>query len=128
MVNTTKSMAIACVMGALALGSSSSFAYTATCPDLGAGPLNGCTLPGTVAGSYPYFDNVVAVKASTSNDGAVKVSAKGYKGSLSNYLVISATDILPVEKMKYSLKAEIKGGELSGNVKVSGAFKVKRSA
>lgn len=121
MVNTIKSMAAACVMGALALGSSSSFAYTATCPDVGAFPLNGCDLEGTVEGSFPYFDNVVAVKAGTANDGTVKIQAKGYKGSLSNYLVLDPETILPVEKMKYSLSAQIQGGELSGKVSVSGS-------
>jgi hypothetical protein len=122
MVNTTKPMAIACVMGALVLGSSSSFAYTADCPSVVPldVSLNGCDLPETVAGSFPYFDNVVAVTASTKNDGTAKLQAKGYKGSLSNYLVLSPTDIIPVEKMKYDLQAQVKGGELTGNVKVSG--------
>jgi hypothetical protein len=113
-------------MGVLALGSTGSYAYTIDCPDGGAGPMNGCTLPDTTPGSYPYFNNVVAVKSKFKEDksGFVKnftISAKQYKGSIDNNLVVSDTMSYLIEKPKYDLKVKfLSGTEVEGSVKVQG--------
>jgi hypothetical protein len=126
MVNTTRSMAIACVMGVFALGSSSGFAYTTSCPDVEEFPLNGCDLPGTVEGSFPYFDNVVAVssKAKFDKEGAVtsfNISAAQYKGSIDNHLVVDDTTSYLIEKPSYKLSATfIDETTAEGSLKIGG--------
>ncbi len=126
MINTVKSMTIAGLLGVLALGSTSSFAYSETCPNNGAGQYNGCVLPGTVNGSYPYFDNVVAVtsKVKFNKDESVKsfnISAKQYKGSVDNNLVIDNSTSYLIEKPKYDLKVNfLSDTEVEGSVKISG--------
>jgi hypothetical protein len=126
MINTVKSMTIAGMLGVLALGSTSSFAYSAICPDNGAGQLNGCILPGVKNGSYPYFDNVVAVnsKYKADKEGFVQnftISAKQYKGSIDNNLVVSNTMSYLIEKPKYNLDVKfLSDTEVTGSVKISG--------
>jgi hypothetical protein len=126
MINTVKSMTIAGLLGVLALGSTSSFAYSTICPDNGAGQYNGCVLPGTKNGSYPYFDNVVAVtsKVKFNKDESVKsfnISAKQYKGSVDNNLVIDNSTSYLIEKPKYDLKVNfLSDTEVEGSVKISG--------
>jgi len=130
MIKTTKSMAVACVMGALALGSSSSFAYTTTCPDGGATfPLNGCLLPGTVLGSFPYFDNVVGVTSKAKIDKnteevtSFSIKAKQYKGSVDNHLVVDADTSFLIEKPKYDLKVNfLSETEVEGTLNIGGAI------
>lgn len=128
MHNQTKSITIALVMGVLALGSSSSFAYTTSCPDGGAFPLNGCDLPGTGAGSFPYFDNVVGVtsKAKFDKEGAVtsfKISAKQYKGSVDNHLVVDTETSYLIEKPSYKLSATfIDETTVEGSLKIGGSI------
>jgi hypothetical protein len=129
---SVKSMIIAGMMGVFALGSTGSFAYTETCPDAGATyPFNGCDIPGSpfgiVKGSFPYFDNVVAVqsKVKFDNDGFIKkfdLKAKQYKGSIDNYLVVDDQTSYLIEKPKYDLKAKYLTDfdEFEGSVKVSG--------
>jgi len=123
MVNTIKSMAVACVMGVVALGSSSSFAYTITCPDGGATfPLNGCALEGVNSGTFPYFDNVVAVSYKTKNDTA-QITAKSYKGSVDNLLVVDTDTSYSIDKEKYSLKASVDSNDVAtGALKISGTI------
>jgi hypothetical protein len=132
MANTVKLISVACVMGVLALGSTGSFAYTETCPDAGATyPFNGCDIPGSpfgiVPGSFPYFDNVVAVTSKVKFDksGDVKkfdLKAKQYKGSIDNNLVVDDTTSYFIEKPKYDLKAKYltASDEFEGSVKISG--------
>jgi hypothetical protein len=129
---SVKSMVIAGMMSVLALGSTGSFAYTETCPDPNApGPLNGCDIPGSpfgiVPGSYPYFDNVVAVDSNVKFDkaGDVKnfnIKAKQYKGSIDNNLVVDDQTSYLIDKPKYDLKAKYvpASDEFEGSVKISG--------
>jgi hypothetical protein len=110
------------VFAVLSLASTGCFAYS-SCPDNGAGPLNGCALPGAVNGSYHYFDNVVSIQYDDKNVGKndnFSIEAKGYKGSMDNRLVVdSGTDYF-IEKMKYDFKAKVDEGGASGAVKISG--------
>ena len=125
MVNTIKSMAVACVMGVVALGSSSSFAALISdsdCPDPTQFPLNGCSLPGVRDGSFPYIDNVVAVTAKVDNSGKETITAKNYKGSLSNLFYDDTGTVSSISSMKFSLKATIDAGQASGSIKVSGTI------
>ena len=120
MVNTIKSMAIACVMGALALGSSSSFAYVTGCPDSEAFPLNGCSLPDLVNGSFPYFDNVVSVNYKEKSEDVFSIRAKNYKGSTDSRLVVDDVTSFLIDKAKYDLKATVDGGVATGTLKIGG--------
>jgi hypothetical protein len=127
MHNQTKSIAVACVMGVLALGSSSSFAYTTGCPDGGAYPLNGCALPGTAEGSFPYFDNVVAVTSKAKIDKNTEevqsfaIKAKQYGGSVDNHLVVDSDTNYLIEKPKFNLKVNfLSETEVEGKLKISG--------
>jgi hypothetical protein len=122
MNKTIKSITFAGVMGVLAFGSTASFAFSVDCPDGGAGPLNGCVIPGSgvTPGSYPMFDQVVAVTAKQDNGGKVTVQAKQYKGSLASVFSLDGLTSASLEKPKFKLNATIDGGILSGDVKISG--------
>jgi hypothetical protein len=122
MVSTIKSIAIACVMGVLALSSSSGFAYTMSCPDSEAFPLNGCSLPGLVDGSFPYFDNVVFVNYKEKTEDVFSVRAKNYKGSVGNSLVVDDETSYLIEKAKYDLKASVDGGVATGTITIGGTI------
>jgi hypothetical protein len=128
MVNTIKSMAVACVMGVAALVSSSSFAALisdSACPDPTEFPLNGCSFDGENGvrdGSFPYIDNVVAVTAKVDKSGKETITAKQYKGSLSNLFYDDTGNVSSISNMKFSLKATIDAGQASGSIKVSGTI------
>jgi hypothetical protein len=122
MNKTIKSITFAGVMGVLAFGSTASFAYSELCPDGGAGPLNGCVIPGSgvTPGSYPMFDLVVDVKAKEDKGGKIDIQAKNYKGSLASVFALDGLTIETLEKPKFKLKATIDGGVLSGDVQIKG--------
>ena len=61
--NTAK-LVSALVFAMLTLGSTASQAIGSSCPDHSAYPMNGCSLPGLVAGSFPYFTQSVNVTLS----------------------------------------------------------------
>jgi hypothetical protein len=122
MVNKFKSWLIICVMGVIALGSTGSLAFSINCPDLSEFPLNGCNLPGTIDGSFPYFDQTVSVfyKDKDTEDDIFNITGRTLKGSLRRWLQIDdeTTDVIP--KMKIKLDVEVDGTVASGDLKISG--------
>jgi len=123
MIKTIKSIAIAGVMSLLAFGSTSSFAYSTSCPDGGAGPLNGCVLPDLVDGSYPYVVNGVSVDYNgkkLDKKGYFDIKAKSVKHSVGT-LAVGQLDQYDIEKFKFKLKARgYEDGSAEGGLKISG--------
>ena len=121
---TTKftSLFYVCLIGMITLGSTSSFAITTVCPNTDDYPTsNGCSLPGTVQGSFPYFYQNVSVKykqKKKSDD--FRVQAKFMNGSVSSFLYVKPGDVLDITKTKFQFDAKVSGGEASGKIKISG--------
>ena len=123
MIKTIKSIAIAGVMSVLAFGSTASFAYSTSCPDGGAGPLNGCVLPGVVNGSYPYVENGITVDYNgkkLDKKGYFDIKAKSIKHSVGT-LAVGQSEQYDIEKISYNLKARgYEDGSAEGSIKISG--------
>ena len=116
------SITYACLIGMTSLASTSSFAITSGCPDTGAYPLNGCSLPGqTVDGSFPYFyQNVRVVYKQKKKSDDFRVKAKKQKGSVSSYLYVDTGDVLDITKTKFQFDAKVTGGDARGKIKITG--------
>jgi hypothetical protein len=116
-----KSLLCICLIGMFTFGSASSYAITSGCPDTGAYPMNGCSLPGTVDGSFPYFYQNVSVsykqKKKTED---FQVKAKLLKGSTNSALYVDSEDVLDITKTNFKFDAKVTGGVASGNIKISG--------
>ena len=117
------------LLGMLAAGSAPTLAYTMSCPD-DAYPSNGCTLPGVVDGSNPYFDTVVSVDYRGN-----KLEKKGYFDIKARLLKKSAATLVsggmvfsvmkPKMKMKVRVDDEGSYGRLGLRGKIDGSnFKV----
>jgi hypothetical protein len=117
-----KSMFMASLLGMLALGSTTSFAYTISCPD-DSYPLNGCTLPGVVDGSQPYFDNVVSVDYNGD-----KLEKKGYfdiKARIINNstaMLVNGEAVYSIKKPKFKMNVRVDEGGSYGELKLSGSI------
>jgi hypothetical protein len=121
MVNKFKSLVYLCLIGMFTFGSASSYAFTSGCPDTGAYPMNGCSLPGTVDGSFPYFYNNVSVsykQKKKSEDFQVK--GKLLKGSTNSALYVDPEDVLGITKPDFKFDARVTDGVASGKIKISG--------
>jgi hypothetical protein len=118
MTSKIKTLVFVCLTGALAFGSTASFALINGCPDPAMFPGNGCNLPGITAGSFPYFDQAVDVKYKETNNG-FKIKAKFLSGSKRSSLV-GASDVYSIDNTKYKLSAEMKNDTLSGMVRIKG--------
>ena len=108
-------------MGVWALSSSAVFA--ASCPDLAAYPLNGCSLPGLVDGSYPFFlQNVhVTLKNKQNGDFKLKARNRGVAARKSTFYVSpSIDDTYAIHKTRFRFKASYKNGELTGRIRIKG--------
>lgn len=126
MVNKINSWVFLClfigIAGVLALGSSGSFAASINCPDPTQFPLNGCSLPGTTDGSFPYFDQQASVtfKDKDTTDDSFKIKAKSSKVPSDGSLQIDQATTLDISKMKIKLSAAVQGAVASGSLKISG--------
>jgi len=111
-----------CVMGILAVGSTGSLAISSSCPDPSGYPLNGCSLPGTIDGSFPFFDQTVSVayQDKDTEDDIFNITGKSLKGSLRRWLQIDDETTVVIPKMKFKLDAEVNGDVASGDLKISG--------
>jgi len=121
MVNEFKTLVYLCLIGMFTFGSASSYAITSGCPDTGAYPMNGCSLPGTVDGSFPYFYNNVSVsykQKKKSED--FRVKGKLLKGSTNSALYVDPEDVLGITKPNFKFDAKVTDGVASGNIKISG--------
>jgi hypothetical protein len=108
-------------MGVWALSSSAVFA--ASCPDLAAYPLNGCSLPGLVDGSYPFFlQNVhVTLKNKKNGDFKLKARNRGVAARKSTlFFSPSIDDTYAIHKTRFRFKASHKNGELTGRIRIKG--------
>jgi hypothetical protein len=122
MANIISKWLIICVVGSVALGSTGSFAITSSCPDPSEYPLNGCGLPDTIDGSFPYFDQTVSVfyKDKDTDDDTFNITAKSLKGSLRIGLQIDDETTVVIPKMKFKFNAAVDGAVASGALKISG--------
>jgi hypothetical protein len=109
-------------MGVIALGSTGSFAISSSCPDPSEFPLNGCSLPGTIDGSFPYFDQTASVfyKDKDTEDDIFNITGKSLKGSLRRWLQIDDETTVVIPKMRIKLDAAVDGAVASGALKISG--------
>lgn len=109
------------VMGGCALFGRAVIA--ASCPDLSAYPLNGCSLPGLVRGSFPYFSQSVVVTLKNRKNGKFKLKAK-YGGEVprQSRLLFSPArdDTYTISKTFFRFKAKYKHGELTGRIRIKG--------
>jgi hypothetical protein len=110
-----------CVMGVWALSTSAVFA--ASCPDLSAYPLNGCSLPGLVDGSYPFFLQNVHVTLKNRKNGNFRLKARN-RGATARkstfYVSPSPDDTYAIHKTRFRFKAKYKNGELTGRIRIKG--------
>jgi len=122
MINKIRSFVYVCLIGMFTLGSASSFAITSGCPDIGAYPMNGCSLPGqTVDGSFPFFYQNITVKyKQNKNSDDFRVKAKFMKGSTSSFLYVDPEDVLGITNTKFQFDAKLTSGEASGRIRISG--------
>jgi hypothetical protein len=121
MVTEFKSLVYICLIGVITFGSASSFAISSGCPDTGAYPMNGCSLPGTVDGSFPYFYQNVSVKYKQKNKSDdFQVKAKFLKGSTNSALYVDPEDVLSITKTNFKFDAKVTGGVASGKIKIGG--------
>jgi len=122
MANKISRWLIICVVGSIGLVSTSSFAFTSSCPDPSGYPLNGCGLPDTIDGSFPYFDQTVSVfyKDKDTEDDTFNITAKSLKGSLRIWLQIDDETTVVIPKMKFKFNAAVDGAVANGDVQISG--------
>ena len=109
------------LIGVCALCSSTVFA--ASCPDLSAYPLNGCSLPGLVDGSFPFFYQTVKVILKNKNDGDFTLKAKygGVASRKSLFLFSPAIeDIYPINGTRLKFRARYRDGVLTGSIRIRG--------
>ena len=108
-------------MGICALSASAVFA--ASCPDLSAYPLNGCSLPGLVNGSFPFFLQNVTVTLKNRKKGDFKLMSRNRgvatrKSTL--FFSPSIDDTYSIYKTGFRFKAKYKNGDLTGMIKIKG--------
>jgi len=120
MANKIKYVLGVCVIGISVLGSSAGFAVT-TCPDPSAsGSMNGCSLPGTVAGSFPYFSQDVYVTLKNKKNGDFYLNAS-YDGGVSDFRVSNAIDdIYNIDNTFFQFKAKSNKGDVTGSIRIMG--------
>ena len=119
---TCKWMCMVSLLGMLALGSTGGFAYTTSCPD-GSYPLNGCTLPGVVDGSHPYFDNVVSVDYKGNKlekKGYFDIKARGISNS--SAMLVNGEAVYSINKPNFNMNARVDEGGSYGKLKLSGVI------
>jgi hypothetical protein len=121
MVRKLKNLLVVWVTGICALGSSAVFA--AGCPDLSAYPLNGCSLPGLVGGSFPFFSQSVFVTLKNKNNGDFKLKAR-YGGVATKESTLffspSIEDTYTIFKTSFRFNARYKNGDLTGSIRIKG--------
>ncbi len=123
MVSKIKFLLGICVMGVCALSGSAAFA--SVCPDPSAYPLNGCSLPGLVEGSFPYFSQSVYVTLKNQQNGDFKLKARyGGDAPKESTLLFSPSidDTYTISKTRLRFKARYKNGNLTGSIRIKGVI------
>jgi len=122
MANKISTGLIICVACSIALVSTSSFAFTSSCPEPSEYPLNGCSLPDTIDGSFSYFDQRVSVfyKDKDTDDDTFNITAKSLKDSLWIGLQIDDETTVVVPKMEFKFDVAVDGAVASGALQISG--------
>ena len=118
---TTARLASVFAFALMTLGSTGSFAITSGCPDISDYPMNGCSLPGLVEGSFPFFYQAVHVsyvQSKRSDD--FKVKARFLKYSPSSYLYVDPEDVLAITGTRLKFKAKVVDGTATGRIKITG--------
>jgi hypothetical protein len=109
------------LIGVCALCSSTVFA--ASCPDLSAYPLNGCSLPGLVDGSFPFFIQYVTVNLKNKKHGNFRVIAKNRGAAAKEstlYFSPSIDDTYAIHNTLFRFKARYRNGDLTGRIRIKG--------
>ena len=119
MVTRIKNLVLVCLLGASFIFSSNSLA--ATCPDPSAYPFNDCSLPGLVRGSFPYFEQGMALRYKANKHG-FRINAKYDKDSFLSSFLVDPDDILEITKTRFKFKARVKDGIAYGSIKISGVI------
>lgn len=117
-MSKTKTLLSVLAFGIIAMGNTA--AYSAGCPDTGAFPANGCDLPGTAAGSFPFFEQGIEAGFKNKKKGT-KVKARfDSKGGVSQ-LVLAPDDVLNIDNTFLNFKAKIKDGVIKkGALRING--------
>ena len=117
MVNKIQYMLGLCAMAVLTLGSS---AAQSACPDAGQYPSNGCSLPGLVGGSFPYFTQGVDVKLNSKDNGDFSFKAS-YGGSGTSEFWVDQNNSYSIDNTFFQFKANAKHGDVvDGSVRIMG--------
>jgi len=108
-------------MGVCALSNSAVFA--ASCPDLSAYPLNGCSLPGLVDGSFPFFlQNVTVTLKNRKRDNFLLKAKNAGAGARESTLYFSPSidDTYAIHDTAFRFKARYRNGNLTGRIRIRG--------
>ena len=123
MVTKIKSVLGVCALGVCALGGNAAFGATCTNPSASY-PLNGCTLDGLVAGSFPYFEQSVYVTLNNRKNGGFSLNASytGGANDTSLFFVNNTDDPYQIDNTFYQLRAKYnsKKEELTGTIRIMG--------
>jgi hypothetical protein len=107
----------------LSLGSSTGFAFGSGCPDSAGYPMNGCSLPGLVDGSFPYFEQSVYITRKNKKNGNFQLSASygGVASDVSNFVLDPDTSY-HIDNTFYQLKARYHSStdQLTGSIRIMG--------
>ncbi len=114
-----KFLMLGSLLGTSIIFSSNSLATA--CPEPSAYPFNGCSLPGLVRGSFPYFEQGVEVNYKTKHYG-FGVKAKYDKDSSLSSFLKDPADILDITGTKLKFKARVKDSIANGNIKIRGSI------
>jgi hypothetical protein len=109
-------------MAVCTLGSS---AAVAVCPDTADYPMNGCTLPGLVGGSFPYFEQSVYITRKNKKNGNFRLSASyGGVASDTSRFVLDQDTSYTIDNTFYQLKAKYNSSreELTGSIRIMGTL------
>jgi hypothetical protein len=103
------------------LCSTTSFAITVDCPYPADYPMNGCSLPSLVDGSFPFFYQQVNVryKQSKTNDN-FRIKARSIKRSPDSSLYVDPEDVLSITRTRLRFKAKVIDGVAVGTIRIKG--------
>lgn len=119
MVGQIRILILVCMLGASFIFSGNSLATG--CPDPSAYPFNGCSLPGLVRGSFPYFEQGVGVHYKADKHG-FKLKAKYDKDSFMSSFLLNPGDVLDITKTSFKFKARVRDGVTSGSIRIRGVI------
>jgi len=118
MTNKINSWLMPWVICFLSLYSTCSFAISSNCPAPSGYPLNGCSLPRVIDGSFPYFDQTISVTYSDKDteDGIFRIRGDSLHGSDRRWLQSDDENTVVISGMKIKLDIKVDGMAAKGNL------------